>query len=169
MACESWFIARTNPNQETVAVVFLRMLGTVQTFLPYVSRKVLYKGRIVIRRELMFPSYLFVSCLLDDYSWSAIHRTPGIARLMLRVGEFFPKEIDSGVIEAIKERMVGGTVRLLTDRDFHDRQHVRITQGKYTGVEGLFAHDAAGRVGAIIKLFNRDQWVPVAEEALTAT
>jgi transcription antitermination factor NusG len=169
MMALSWFIARTNPRQETVASVFLKMLPEVdETFLPYVRKKVLYKGRVSYRRELMFQSYIFVGCGMNERTWGKINYTPGVSRLLMGAGEFFPKEVDCEILEAIKRCMNDGAVRLHTDRDFGERQAVRITAGKYTGIEGLFGHDARGRVGAFIKLFNREQWVPVAEEALTA-
>lgn len=166
-----WFIVRTNHQQETVATVFLRMLpGVDELFLPYIGRKVLTKHRVIVRREVMFPSYLFMQAKITDALWSMVNNTPGVARLMLRVGEFVPSIVDPMIIDELQTVMHrdGGAVRIKTDRDFTDKQRIRITEGKYAGIEGLYSVHPSGRVGALIRLFNRDQWVPVAEEALTA-
>lgn len=161
-----WYVARSNPRQEGGASVFVRSLG-YETFLPYVSRRVLIFGRLVPRRELMFPGYLFIWCKMSMNAWAEIVRTPGVRDMLRNVERTYPGTVADELMDAIRLRMTNDQPEPVDDAfSFQKGDPLHITSGPYAGLSALYDSSSDVRITALITLFNRQTRVPLPLDAV---
>jgi transcription antitermination factor NusG len=151
----TWYVARTEPCQESTAAWFLRGLP-VDVFFPEISRRVLHRRKLVTRKAALFPSYLFVYLPeLTAAAWHRVDYAPGIVG-MLCGADARPQPVAGGIMDTIREQMVGDTIPVRSHFDLDKGDAIRAVSGKYRGLEGIF-ESAYGdqRVAVFLRLFNR--------------
>ncbi|MDH5669478.1 MAG: hypothetical protein OEY86_15880 [Nitrospira sp.] len=123
-----WYVIRTKPHQERIAHVHLNQLCE-ETLLPML--------KLESAVEPLFPGYLFARFDLQDR-----YRAVKFARGVLNIVEFGlqPAEVGDTTIEAIKERLEDGYVRIVKP-SLREGQVVRIASGPLAGLEVVFLRD----------------------------
>jgi len=131
-----WYVVRTKPRQERLAEFHLRQLS-VETFLPLLKHQVTIRRQEQVRIEPLFPRYLFARFEVADQ-----YRAVNFSRGVVNIVEFGlkPAEVNDGLIEGIKLRLVDGYVTPVSER-FHEGQVVHITGGPLAGLEAVFVKD----------------------------
>lgn len=160
----AWYVARTEPQREQTACVFVRSAGW-EGFVPFIIRRVLRAGRVVPRRELMFPSYIFIQLRMDLRAWAELRRSPGIVGVLQAPGDELPTPLAAGVVARVRERSQETVPHALEVMQYGDP--LCITGGPFQGLDALFAEFEGDRVIALISLFGRTTLVPI-ETALVA-
>jgi transcriptional antiterminator RfaH len=107
---QAWFVARTKPLLEGLAEERLQNQGFT-TYLPLLTNRQPFKGRMVERRAPLFRSYLFVQLDVSDpgESWRAVNSTRAIQSLLPRPER--PEPIRPGEIEGLADAELQGFFR----------------------------------------------------------
>ena len=142
-----WYVVSTKPHQEKQAELHIKQCG-IECFLP------LLKESKIIRRTCktvigpLFPGYLFARFDLDKH-----FRAVSYARGVRKIVEFGsgPVELDATMIDAIKERLNNGYVKLMPELPVHG-QVVHIKGGPLAGLEAVFMREMTDRSRAILLL-----------------
>ena len=107
----------------------------------------------------IFPGYIFVTTVLNDFVWHQINRTYGV-KAMLTFGLRRPLPIADAIIadlrrrfgpDAIDERDLDEAMRELLPGDL-----IHVLDGPFTGFPGVVDWTARRRVNALIAIFGRD-------------
>ncbi len=154
---EKWYVIRTKPRQEHVAVRNLEDQG-YHCFFPRIQARRTRRTKRVFLLEPFFTSYLFVHLDLDQVNTAPIRSTPGVAGFV-RFGSYVPPVSDELVNDLI-ERADENGVLSLPEPDFLPGQVVTIMDGPIAGYEAIFqsrnGHDRAmlliGMLGGEIKV-----------------
>jgi len=130
-----WFAIHAKPGQESRADANLSAWG-IQTFAPKRLQRSVnsFSGKLSFCARPLFPGYLFA--LFDpEFSWHKVSFTRGVNKIVsfgLR-----PLAVCDETIRMIQARVgADGYVRLRAE--FEPGELVRIKQGAFRGVSGLF-------------------------------
>jgi transcriptional antiterminator RfaH len=107
----NWYVARTKPLLEAVAEERLQAQGFA-TYLPLLTSRAPYRGRMLERRAPLFRSYLFVQLDLSQANgeiWRAVNSTRAVQSLLPRPEK--PQAIAPGQIEGLAEAELEGFFR----------------------------------------------------------
>ena len=77
-----WHVIVTEPNRESTAAAHLVARG-FGTYLPEFDEVVVIRGKRRVRRQRMFPGYLFVFIWAVETQWRRISACAGVSRLLL--------------------------------------------------------------------------------------
>jgi transcription antitermination factor NusG len=133
-AAAQWYALYTRSHCEQLVYDQLLARG-FSAFLPKMD---VWSRRGGIRHRIstpMFPSYLFLCHAMDKNSFIEVSKARGLVRIL---GERWDRlsivpEIE---IEAI-QRVLRAELPVIAYPYLHTGQHVRITEGPLTGVEGI--------------------------------
>ena len=159
-----WYLIYTKPRQEKSALQNLEQQG-YQCYLPLLPKEKLRQGAVALTDEPLFPRYLFIN-LAQDFmakSWSPIRSTKGVSRLVRFGAE--PAKIDDALVDMLRahESSVLGE----PERLYKVGERVRLTQGPFAGIEGIYQMaDGDRRVMVLIELMSKKVAVPVEMGAL---
>lgn len=149
----AWFLVRSKPRQESVALTNLARQG-YESYLPMFAAEKLVRRKSTVVQEPMFARYLFVR--LDTtgqgQSWSPIRSTVGVSELVCFGSR--PARVDDALIATLREREAEqqGTPTTL----FAHGDSVRITQGAFAGLEAIYQmNDAEGRAMVLLDLLSK--------------
>ena len=142
-----WYAVSTKPRQEKQAELHIKQCG-IECFLP------LLKESKIIRRmrktviEPLFPGYLFARFDIDKH-YRAVSYATGVRKIV----EFGsgPVELETTMIDAIKERLNNGYVTLMPVRPVHG-QVVHIKGGPLAGLEAVFIREMTDRNRVLLLL-----------------
>ncbi len=128
-ATKAWMVLHTKSRQEKAVVRFLAAAG-MRYYLPLIARVNVIRGRKLVSRVPLFPSYVFLSGDLED-GYAAV-ATKRVCRLIqVRDQEGFCRDL-----EQIRTALLGGA----------DLYHCpfavvgawcRVIKGPFEGVEGV--------------------------------
>lgn len=154
-----WYLVHTKPRQEACALQNLMQQG-YECYLPMLPAERLRQGALTVANEPLFPRYLFVR--LGDSesakSWAPIRSTKGVSRLVSFGNQ--PAKVSDGLVEVLKKREVAGGME--PQRLFRSGDRVRVTEGPFAGIEGVFQMpDGNRRALILIELLNRPVSVQV--------
>ncbi len=149
----AWFLLRSKPRQEAVALTNLVRQG-YESYLPMFAAEKLVRRKPAILQEPMFARYLFVR--LDTsgqgQSWSPIRSTVGVSELV-RFGSQ-PARVEESLIAALHEResvQQADPKALFTAGD-----SVLLTEGAFAGLEAIYQmNDAEGRAMVLLDLLSK--------------
>lgn len=145
----AWYLLQTRPRQEQRALENLRNQG-FECFLPRYQCERLRRGKRESVDEPLFPRYLFVRLDSIVSNWNALRSTYGVSNIV-RFGEQ-PARIPDAVIEAIAKRQQANV------QIFQPGDQVRITDGAFAGLEGVFEqNDGEARVLILMELMDKQQ------------
>ena len=149
-----WFVVHTHVRAENKAFAQL----TRQRFPAYLPRYL--KRRHHARRwewvaAPLFPRYLFVALDLARDRWRAVHSTFGVRELVC-AGDH-PLPVPAEVVEGIRAcEDEHGFVAINSDSPFRKGDPVRVTDGAFTGIVGLFERESdEERVVVLLDLLGR--------------
>ena len=148
-----WFLVRSKPRQEAVALANLARQG-FESYLPLFAAEKLVRRKSTVVQEPMFARYLFVR--LDTsgngQSWSPIRSTVGVSELVCFGSR--PARVDDALIAALREREATQQADPITL--FAHGDSVRITEGAFAGLEAIYQmNDAEGRAMVLLDLLSK--------------
>lgn len=154
-----WYLVHTKPRQEKCALQNLEQQG-YQCYLPILPSEKLCQGILTVTDEPLFPRYLFIRLGVGDSakSWAPIRSTRGVSRLVCFGAA--PAKVDDALIQLLQRQeaaLQGEPVRL-----FEPGERVRITEGAFTGIEGIYQMaEGERRVMVLIELLSKPVTVRV--------
>lgn len=148
-----WFLVRSKPRQESVALTHLVRQG-YESYLPMFTAEKLVRRKLTVVQEPMFARYLFVR--LDTsgqgQSWSPIRSTIGVSELVCFGSR--PARVDAALIATLREREMAQQAD--PDALFTAGDSVRITEGAFAGLEAIYQmNDAEGRAMVLLDLLSK--------------
>jgi transcriptional antiterminator RfaH len=152
-ATSAWFLVRSKPRQEAVALANLARQG-FESYLPLFAAEKLVRRKSTVVQEPMFARYLFVR--LDTsgngQSWSPIRSTVGVSELVCFGSR--PARVDDALIATLREREATQQADPITL--FAHGDSVRITEGAFAGLEAIYQmNDAEGRAMVLLDLLSK--------------
>lgn len=149
----AWFLVRSKPRQEAVALTHLARQG-YESYLPLFATEKLVRRKPAVVQEPMFARYLFVR--LDTsgkgQSWSPIRSTVGVSELVCFGSR--PARVDADLIATLREREMAQQAD--PDALFAAGDSVRITEGAFAGLEAIYQmDDAEGRAMVLLDLLSK--------------
>jgi transcription antitermination factor NusG len=156
---DSWLLVRTQPQREQYAQHnILRWLG-LESYLPF------YYEREKDKVKPLFPSYLFVR----SFQWYAFKGVWGVSNVVM-VGET-PARLCNDQILELREREKYDEQRRHEIIELPDPYKIgdtlRIKDGAFFGFNGLYdGMDSKDRVYILLKIFGRENRVPLPREAV---
>ena len=148
-----WYLVHSKPKQERLALENLERQG-YQCYLPVLPTEKMRRGALTIADEALFPRYLFIR-LGSDFSakgWGPVRYTTGVSRLV-SFGAV-PARIDDCLIAQL--RAGEALQRARPVRLFEAGDRVRITDGPFSGIEGVFQlAEGEKRVMVLIELMSK--------------
>jgi len=149
----AWFLVRSKPRQESVALTHLARQG-YESYLPLFAAEKLVRRKSTVVQEPMFARYLFVR--LDTtgqgQSWSPIRSTVGVSELVCFGSR--PARVDDALIATLRERE--STQQASPTTLFASGDSVCITEGAFAGLEAIYQmNDAEGRAMVLLDLLSK--------------
>ncbi|MBV5297972.1 MAG: transcription/translation regulatory transformer protein RfaH [Rhodoferax sp.] len=151
----SWYLVHTKSRQEDTAITNLERQN-YRCYMPMIHFEKIRRGKSVVVKEPMFPSYVFVQ--LDNsengkgQSWTPIRSTLGV-RDLVRFGGQSPK-VDPDLIAALLEREQLQQTR--PQALFAAGDKVIVTEGAFAGLVAIYqTADAESRSMILLNLLNK--------------
>lgn len=159
-----WYLVHTKPRQERCALQNLERQG-YECYLPTIPTERLRQGSLALADEPLFPRYLFIRLGLD-YSakgWGPIRSTTGVSRLVSFGVE--PAKVDDGLINLLRKKETA--VQAEPERLFKPGERVRLTEGAFAGIEGIYQMtDGERRVMVLIEMMSKPVSIGVSPASL---
>ncbi len=153
-----WFAVATKPRSEAIAHEHLIRQG-YECLFPRLRRRMRSLGGLKTRVECLFPNYLFLCADPDQTSLAPVRSTRGALGLVKFGG--IPAEVPASVIERIRSRIdvEDGFVRLDAP-DLVPGQRVRLTDGPFSGLDGVFVlQEGMDRVRLLLEFLGTSREV----------
>lgn len=148
-----WFLVRSKPRQEAVALTNLNRQG-YESYLPMFAAGKIVRRKQIIVQEPMFARYLFVR--LDTTGqgkgWSPIRSTLGVSELVCFGNK--AAKVDEALIDMLREREAwqGEQPKSL----FNKGENVVITKGAFAGLQAIYQmNDSEGRAMVLLDLLSK--------------
>lgn len=168
----SWAVAKTHPSREDRAKHDLERLGLV-CYLPKFLDRVSFHGRVVGRKALLYPGYLFFAI---SEQWKRIFERPSDERSVIGVlgTANEPAPIPGSFVAELQRYEVGGYIdmsrfapREEEPRKFRRGQLVKVTCGSFVSMEGVFdCYYRGEQVKVLIDVMGREASVLLRDEDL---
>jgi len=115
-------------------------------------------GRKQMVAKKRYPGYLFVRCLLDEETWTAIRHTPGISGF---AGVVEPGRLPAAMSDREVESMLSVSStqgKHLPGSSFHPGEQVRVAVGPFTDFLGTVSEVSPEklRVRVVLNIFGRE-------------
>ena len=148
-----WFLVRSKPRQEAVALTNLTRQG-YESYLPMFAAEKIVRRKQAIVQEPMFARYLFVR--LDTtglgQSWSPIRSTIGVSELVCFGSK--AARVDEALIGMLREREAWQ--REQPKSLFASGDSVVIADGAFAGLQAIYQmNDAEGRAMVLLDLLSK--------------
>lgn len=150
-----WLLVFTKPSGEATAKANLERQG-FQVYFPRVSRKVLFKSAWRHTISALFPRYVFVRINAAMQSLAPIRSTLGVSNVV-RFGDEYISVPDRIVEDLVGREDERGLHQLSFVSRFKVGAAVRILEGAFAGIEGIFdSEDASDRIVVLLNLLGRE-------------
>ncbi len=162
-----WYLVHTKPRQELRALQNLEQQG-YPCYLPVLPAEKIRQGVLKVMDDPLFPRYLFIQLGQSESarSWAPIRSTKGVSGLV-RFGVELAKAGEP-LIEFLREQEKSRKED--PERLFVAGERVRLTEGAFAGVEGVFQMtDGNNRVRVLIELLSTTVAVRVVPATLRKT
>jgi transcriptional antiterminator RfaH len=156
----AWFLVRSKPRQESVALTHLARQG-YESYLPLFATEKLVRRKSTVVQEPMFARYLFVRLDTSGHergqgqSWSPIRSTVGVSELVCFGSR--PARVDDALIATLRERETAQQASPTTL--FAHGDNVRITEGAFAGLDAIYqmnqANDGEARAIVLLDLLSK--------------
>ena len=154
-----WYLVHTKPRLEKCALENLER-QQYRCYLPMLSTEKLRKGKLELVDEPLFPRYLFIQLDtgLSAPSWSPIRSTKGVNKLV-SFG-FEPAKVANELVDLLMTQEQ--TLRETPQALFSPGERVKVTQGPFAGIEGVYQMtDGERRVMVLIELMSKPVTLPL--------
>jgi transcriptional antiterminator RfaH len=159
-----WYVVRTKPKHEHIAAANLERHLGLEIFLPRVRLEKLTRRGLVKRLEPLFPSYLFVHCVMEDRVADLQH-VSGVSKIV-RFGDRIPAVAET----AIKELQLhfGADDTLVVENHLVPGDEVTVAEGAFAGLDATVLKNlpARKRVQILLDVLGRPTPVEVRRAAL---
>jgi transcriptional antiterminator RfaH len=144
-----WYIVLTKPRQEQRALEHLRQQGG-DAFLPLFQRECIRQGKRVLRREALFPGYLFLKSTSENPLLSKVRSTLGVRGLLYFGSK--PAVVSTLLVDDIRRRAAcNGTDALYTKG-----QKLALNSGPFRHYEAIFQeYDGLERAVILLSLLGQ--------------
>lgn len=156
-----WFLVFTKPSGEALAKTNLERQG-YRVYYPRLLRPALRKGHWADKIVSLFPRYLFVQVDGAHQSLAPVRSTLGVSGI-IRFG-VEAAIIPDGIVSALIHRAdpESGLHRLNRDVRFRAGAPVRIVDGAFQGLDGIFERDVGDdRAIVLLQLLGHETQVRV--------
>lgn len=149
-----WYAVWTRSHCERLVLEQLSAKG-FSAFLPEIGVWSKRQGQMHVVPAPMFPGYLFVRERMGKQAYIEMLKVRGLVRI-LEDGWNRLTPIPDREVEAV-ERLLQAKVPVFRHGALHEGDHVRVTEGPLTGVEGVFVEDkpGTGRLVVSVGLLGR--------------
>lgn len=161
-----WFVLNTLTGHEMKAKQALESrtasLGLAdrifEVLIPTDQVSMLRNGKKKIVAQKRFPGYLFVRCLLDEETWSAIRHTPGVAGF---AGQGQRDRLPAPMSDTEVASMLVSDLKSTKARpvdSYQEGEPVRVQTGPFAGFLGNVAeiYPDRLRLKVVLNVFGRD-------------
>jgi transcriptional antiterminator RfaH len=149
----SWFLVHCKPRQEKVALQNLERQG-YQCYLPTLCTEKLRRGALSVVEEPLFPRYLFLRLGEQGTArgLAPVRSTKGVSRL---VGfGVAPVRVEDALVAFLQKREAAA--RQAPERLFVPGDRVRLTDGAFAGIEGIYQMtDGEQRAVVLIEFLSK--------------
>lgn len=159
-----WYAVHTKPLREIEEQLNLERQG-YEVYFPRVAHSVRRRHRLYGQVGPLFPRYLFVCLDEGTQSLRPMHSTPGVTGVV-RFGSCYTIVPDRLIGELrAREDPETGLHRLSNKCLLTPGSRVRVVEGPFGGLEGVFAREAGdARVVVLLELLGHDVAVRVSNE-----
>lgn len=159
---QRWYLIHTKPAGESEAQLHLQRQG-YPVYCPRLMQTVRRRGRLRSQISALFPRYLFLQLDEGHQSLTPARSTTGVAAVV-RFGSRFATVPDE-IIHELRARAdpLTGLHELHESATLGPGTAVRIAEGAFAGLEGVFARsDGLTRVVVLLNLLGeqREVWFP---------
>ena len=162
----SWVVVQTQSRAEAKAKRHLVNQGFL-TYMPVYLRRVRHARRTELVLRPLFPGYLFVQVDKELQRWRSINGTVGVRQIL--TDGHAPRFVPERIIEEIVARQDDAGVVQLVNTPFSRGQPVRLMDGAFAEVPGLFQEMRdENRAVLLISLLGRKVRVNVPAVEVTA-
>ena len=167
MSTKRWYVAQTQPNAESKAVVHLNRQGFV-TYLPRYLKKRRHARRVDTVAAPLFPRYLFVEIDTSAQRWRSIYSTVGVSQLVGN-GDA-PTPVADEVVAVLRQREeANGLIKLDLRPTYAAGDKLRVLDGVFYDCLGLYDGMAdRDRVAILLDLMGRKVRVVVDADGVVA-
>jgi transcriptional antiterminator RfaH len=154
IGAHAWYCARTKPKHEHIAAANLRKHLGLNVFHPRLrSEQTTCRGVIRQVTESLFPSYIFVRCVIEE-SLDPIRHTGGISSIV-SFGQKIPS-VPESVVEELQE-CFGGEETLAMVNHPEAGDGVVLSAGAFFGMQAIVlrAWPAKRRVQILLDILGR--------------
>lgn len=181
----SWFVIHTQAawEEKVTDTIAENQLGS---FLPIEERVIRHARREQLVKRPYFPMYVFASFHIAEDDWESILEMRGVLNILgirKRAGiptgaartqiptNSKPLALRADVVPALQAAMAlgNGVIKLEKPKEperFKKNSKVKITDGPFTGFEGLVDYDRKKRVGVLLDMLGRPSVIPFQRESL---
>ena len=157
---DSWYVIRSKPRGESTAQTQLERQG-FRTYLPRTLQPTRVRGRWVDRIEPLFPRYLFLQIDVEEQSVAPVHSTVGVTNIV-RFGAEYATVLDEIVQELMNRAEPETGLHRLRRPLFERGVHVRVSEGPFNGLEGVFeCCEGEERVLILLEVLGRQTRVRI--------
>ncbi len=154
-----WYVIHTKPREERRALFNLEQ-QQFDCYLPLLKVEKIRQRRLQCVEEPLFPRYLFIRLDMSDQgqNWATLRSTKGVSRLVM-FGDR-PARLEDDWVDGMRamERQRQESPEVL----FSPGDKVRITEGPFVGLEGVFhLKDAEQRVLILVEWLHKSVKVPL--------
>jgi transcriptional antiterminator RfaH len=150
----SWYVVRTKPRAEFVALGHIERQGFT-VYLPHYLRRRRHARRTDWVQAPLFPGYLFVSMDVEVCRWRVLSSTVGVAELIC--DREWPVPVPASVIDEIRQREdANGIVLLGRQVRLSPGDRVDISHGPLADYSAIFECESdEHRVFVLLDLLGR--------------
>lgn len=157
-----WYVVHTYSGHETKVsqalkqrVVSMRLEDKILDILVPTQEKIeVRKGKKEQFKEKIFPGYILVRMIVDDYSWLAVRTTPGVTGFVGAGNK--PTPIPDEEVKAIQKFMAMEAPKYKAV--FSVGEAVKIIEGPFTEFLGTVDNidEAKGKIKVLVSIFGRE-------------
>ena len=153
---KNWYLVKTKPRQENVAIKNLEN-QEYSTFCPIVT--------INNKQVVLFPGYIFIHLDKKTENWSPIRSTKGVVNFV-RFGLYFAQVPDT-VIEFIKANQLITLEKFKNLDKFKPGDKVQITDGVFKNCVAIFkSKKSEERLILLLNLLGQQQTINIKQESV---
>lgn len=155
-ATAAWYVVRSKPRQERVALTNLENQGFA-TYLPYTSISKRIGGKWQSVREVLFPGYLFIRVNTAEQDISPVRSTLGVQGLV-RFGQKLQPVPEALIAALMQQEQLLATAAGSGVPVFVPGQQVDIVEGPFEGLRAAFQlAKSVDRVKVLLNILGSEQ------------
>ena len=155
---KKWYLIKTKPKQEKVAIANLEN----QNYHVYCPCTKINKKNLVL-----FPGYLFINLDENSENWAPIRSTKGVLNFV-RFGLCYAK-IPNKIINYIKENESLTVEKIKNLYDFKPGDKIQITEGVFKNCVAIFkSSKSEERVILLMNLLGQQQTINIKQKSVIA-